>query len=169
MPDQTQHGMLLKMNTDAQDLPAIALDVGIARIGFAVSDETGRFAFPRGYIKRIKLTADIAAVRNFMEQENASLVVVGLPLRTDGAYSGQTQRVRAFAKDLERAGIRIALQDERFSTKLANSQLLVISNKRDRLEKGLTDAQSAVLILETFLEKRRLKLLVSQPEAEFED
>jgi putative holliday junction resolvase len=141
-----------------QDLPAVALDVGIARIGFAVSDTTGRFAFPRGFVKRIKLTTDIAAVKNFMQQENAELVVVGLPLRTDGAYSGQTQRVRAFAKDLERAGIRIALQDERFTTKLANSQLLITSNKRDRLEKGLTDAQSAVIILETFLEKRRLKL-----------
>ena len=157
------------MNLDTQDLPVVALDVGIARIGFAVSDATGRFAFPRGYVKRIKLTADIAAVRTLMSQENASLVVVGLPLRTDGAYSGQTQRVRAFAKDLERAGIRIALQDERFSTKLANSQLLVISSKRDRLEKGLTDAQSAVLILETFLEKRRLLLAASTPEAEFED
>ena len=151
------------------DLPAVALDVGLARIGFAVSDSSGRFAFPRGFVKRIKLSADIAAVKNLMQQEQADLVVVGLPLRTDGTYSGQTQRVRAFAKDLERAGSRIALQDERFSTKLANSQLLVISNKRDRLEKGLTDAQSAVLILETFLEKRRLKLLVSQPEAEFED
>ena len=157
------------MNLDTQDLPAIALDVGIARIGFAVSDITGRFAFPRGYVKRIKLTADIAAVRNLMQQENASLVVVGLPLRTDGAYSGQTQRVRAFAKDLERVGIRIALQDERFSTKLASSQLLVTTSKRDRLEKGLTDAQSAVLILETFLEKRRLLVVANQPETELED
>ncbi len=141
-----------------QDLPAVALDVGIARIGFAVSDTTGRFAFGRGFVKRIKLTTDVAAVKNLMQQEKAALVVVGLPLRTDGAYSGQTQRVRAFAKDLERAGIRIALQDERFTTKLANSQLLITSNKRDRLEKGLTDTQSAVIILETFLEKRRLKL-----------
>ncbi|MEY4529729.1 MAG: hypothetical protein RLZZ156_450 [Deinococcota bacterium] len=157
------------MNLDTQDLPAIALDVGIARIGFAVSDITGRFAFPRGYVKRIKLTADIAAVRNLMQQENASLVVVGLPLRTDGAYSGQTQRVRAFAKDLERVGIRIALQDERFSTKLASSQLLVTTSKRDRLEKGLTDAQSAVLILETFLEKRRLLVVANQPQTELED
>ncbi len=139
-------------------LPALALDVGIARIGFAISDESGRFAFPRGYVKRIKLTADIAAVQKQMQQEQAHFLVVGLPLRTDGMYSGQTQRVRAFAKDLERAGIPLVLQDERFSTKLAQSQLLVTTNKRDRLEKGLTDAQSAVLILETYLEKRRLEL-----------
>lgn len=133
------------------ELPVLGLDVGIARIGVAVSDHSGRFAFPRGYIVRQKLALDIVAVQKQIQQENAHSVVVGLPLRTDGAYSGQTQRVRAFAKDLERAGIRVELQDERFSTKLAQSQLLVTSNKRDRLEKGILDAQSAVLILETFL------------------
>jgi putative holliday junction resolvase len=133
----------------------LALDVGVARIGLAVSDPSGRFAFPRGFVVRQKLNLDIAAVRAQMDKEQAQTVVVGLPLKTDGGYSGQTQRVRAFAKDLERAGIQVALQDERFSTKLAQSQLLVTNNKRDRLEKGLLDAQSAVLILETFLQKLR--------------
>jgi putative holliday junction resolvase len=132
----------------------LALDVGVARIGLAVSDPSGRFAFPRGFIVRQKLKLDIAAVQNQMEKEHAQSLVVGLPLKTDGSYSGQTQRVRAFAKDLERAGIQIVLQDERFSSKLAQSQLLVTSNKRDRLEKGLLDAQSAVLILETYLQKQ---------------
>jgi putative holliday junction resolvase len=97
---------------------------------------------------------DIAAIKAQMTKEQAQTVVVGLPLKTDGSYSGQTQRVRAFAKDLERAGIQVELQDERFSTKLAQSQLLVTSNKRDRLEKGLLDAQSAVLILETYLARQ---------------
>jgi putative holliday junction resolvase len=133
----------------------LALDVGVARIGLAVSDPSGRFAFPRGFIVRQKLGLDIAAIQTQMQQENAHSVVVGLPLKTDGGYSGQTQRVRAFAKDLERAGIVVELQDERFSTKLAQSQLLVTSNKRDRLEKGLLDAQSAVLILETYLTRTR--------------
>jgi putative holliday junction resolvase len=132
----------------------LALDVGVARIGLAVSDPSGRFAFGRGFIVRQKLKLDVAAVQNQMAKEHAHTVVVGLPLKTDGTYSGQTQRVRAFAKDLERAGIEVVLQDERFSTKLAQSQLLVTSNKRDRLEKGLLDAQSAVLILETYLQKQ---------------
>jgi putative holliday junction resolvase len=133
----------------------LALDVGVARIGLAVSDPSGRFAFPRGFVMRQKLSLDIAAVRQQMDKEQAHTVVVGLPLKTDGSYSGQTQRVRAFAKDLERAGIQVALQDERFSTKIAQSQLLVTSNKRDRLQKGLLDAQSAVLILETYLQKQK--------------
>jgi putative holliday junction resolvase len=133
--------------------PLIALDVGLARIGFAVSDSSGRFAFGRGYCTRVKLKADIEAVRAFMDKEGARAIVVGLPLRTDGQHSGQTQRVRAFAKDLERAGLTVFLQDERFSTKLADARLLVTTNRRDRLERGLSDEASAVLILETFLER----------------
>jgi putative holliday junction resolvase len=136
------------------DVTVLGLDVGVARIGVAVSDTSGRFAFPRGFIVRQKLALDIAAIKAQMTKEQAQTVVVGLPLKTDGSYSGQTQRVRAFAKDLERAGIQVELQDERFSTKLAQSQLLVTSNKRDRLEKGLLDAQSAVLILETYLARQ---------------
>jgi putative holliday junction resolvase len=135
--------------------PVIALDVGLARIGFAASDSSGRFAFGRGYHTRVKLKADIEAVKALMTKESARAVVVGLPLRTDGQHSGQTQRVRAFAKDLERAGLIVFLQDERFSTKLADARLLVTTNRRDRLERGLSDEASAVLILETFLERMK--------------
>ena len=79
------------------NLPAVALDVGEARIGFASSDEQGRFAFGRGYHTRgKKLEADVQAIRELQMRENALTVVVGLPLRTDGQDSPQTMRVRQF-------------------------------------------------------------------------
>jgi putative holliday junction resolvase len=143
------------MNTPEILFPLIALDVGLARIGLAVSDSSGRFAFGRGYHTRVKLKVDIEAIKAFMQKEEARAVVVGLPLRTDGQHSGQTQRVRAFAKDLERAGLTVILQDERFSTKLADARLLVTTNRRDRFDRGLSDEASAVLILETYLDKIR--------------
>jgi release factor glutamine methyltransferase len=135
------------------DLPAIALDVGEARIGFAASDAQGRFAFGRGYHTRGKLEADINAVREFLERENAKMVVVGLPLRTDGADSPQTQKVRIFTAALETAGLPVAFQDERFTTRIA-TQNLKTQTKKKRQEKGNTDEASAVAILETWLSKR---------------
>lgn len=135
------------------ELPAIALDVGEARIGFATSDTQGRFAFGRGYHTRSRLEADVQAVREFLGRENAKTVVVGLPLRTDGADSPQTQRVRAFAASLEAAGLPVAFQDERFTTRIATQNLMGQSKKK-RQEKGNTDEASAVAILETWLSKR---------------
>jgi release factor glutamine methyltransferase len=134
-------------------LPAIALDVGEARIGFAASDTQGRFAFGRGYHTRTRLEADINAVRDFLTRENAKVIVVGLPLRTDGADSPQTQKVRIFTAALETAGLPVAFQDERFTTRIA-TQNLKTQTKKKRQEKGNTDEASAVAILETWLSKR---------------
>jgi putative holliday junction resolvase len=146
------------------NLPAVALDVGEARIGFASSDEQGRFAFGRGYhIRSKKLEADVQAIREFLEQEQALTVVVGLPLRTDGQDSPQTMRVRQFVLALESAGLPVVLQDERFTTRIA-TQSLQSSSKKKRQEKGLTDEASAIAILETWLRKN-----VVRPVPIFED
>ncbi len=135
------------------NLPAVALDIGEARIGFASSDEQGRFAFGRGYHTRgKKLEADVQAIRELQMRENALTVVVGLPLRTDGQDSPQTMRVRQFVIALEAAGLPVVLQDERFTTRIA-TQSLQSSSKKNRQEKGLTDEASAIAILETWLRK----------------
>ena len=138
-------------------LPAIALDVGEARIGFAASDSLGRFAFPKGYHIRSKLELDVTAIKDFLEAEHALTVIVGLPLRTDGADSPQTLKVRSFASALEAAGLNVILQDERFSTRIATQSLLAGSNRKKRQEKGRTDEASAISILETWHEKQRIK------------
>jgi putative holliday junction resolvase len=152
----------------SMNLPAIALDVGEARIGFASSDEQGRFAFGRGYhIRSRKTEADVQAIRELQMREHALTVIVGLPLRTDGQDSPQTMRVRQFVLALEAAGLPVVLQDERFTTRIA-TQSLQSSSKKKRQEKGLTDEASAIAILETWLRKN-----VVRPapilEPEFED
>ncbi|HEX2864492.1 MAG TPA: Holliday junction resolvase RuvX, partial [Deinococcales bacterium] len=87
-------------------LPALALDVGQARIGLAVCDEAGRFTFGRGSLTRAKQAQDVQAVLEAMRREGARTLVIGLPRRTDGGDSPQTQRVRAFAQALAQAGSR---------------------------------------------------------------
>ena len=144
-------------------LPAIALDVGDARIGFAVCDTQGRFAFGRGYHTRSHLEHDIHAIHAFVTAENAKAVIVGLPLRTDGADSPQTLKVRGFANALATAGLNVILQDERFSTRIATQSLIAGSSRKKRQEKGRTDEASAISILETWLEKHRLSSLNLNP------
>lgn len=141
------------------DLPAIALDVGDARIGFAVTD--GRFTFGRSYHTRTRAADDVAAIAALLERERAKVVVVGLPLKRDGSESPQTEKVRAFAALLEASGLRVALQDERFSTKLATQSLMTTASRKQRQEKGRTDEASAVAILETWLGQRAHALRVS--------
>ena len=53
-------------------------------------------------------------------------VVVGLPSRLDGSPSEMTEKVRTFAKALQtRTGLPVAFQDERLSSREAESRLAV--------------------------------------------
>lgn len=134
----------------------LALDVGEARIGVARGELGSSFAFGRGHLTRHKLTADVAAVQRLAAEEGAARVVVGLPSNLRGGDSAQTQKVRAFAAALERAGLECVFEDERLTTRLAAQGLAQSGLKRGRRqEKGLLDERAAVLILESYLAKQR--------------
>ena len=130
----------------------LALDVGEVRIGVAVGRVGSGFAFGRGFITRQKLMLDIEAVQALAEQEHVARIVVGLPSRLRGGDSPQTQKVRAFAAELEKVGLTVAFEDERLTTKLASQGLLSSGlKKKQRQEKGRLDERAAVLILESYL------------------
>jgi putative holliday junction resolvase len=130
----------------------LALDVGDARIGVARGETGSSFAFGRGFITRGKLAEDIRALKDLMEREKAELLVIGLPKSKDGTDSPQTQKVRAFAKELEKTGVAVVLEDERFTTRLASQHLRDLP-KHKRQEKGRLDEAAAILILESYLAK----------------
>lgn len=130
----------------------LGLDVGEARIGLARGEVGSPFVFGRGALERTRQADDVSAIRALMEAERASLLVVGLPTRSDGGRSAQTQRVLAFARALEEAGLELALEDERYTTRLAAQRLGGLS-KRKRRDKGRLDEAAAVLILESFLKR----------------
>ena len=136
-------------------MTVLALDVGEARIGIAVGQLDSKFVFGRGVIVRQQNKTDIEAVKAKVTQENAELVVVGLPLRHDGDDSEQTRRVRDFAKALEIANLRVVFEDERFSSKLAIKNISKSGlSKKKRQEKARVDEAAAVLILESYLARQ---------------
>lgn len=119
----------------------LALDVSKKRVGYAVNH--GRLAFGRGSRDRTRLSADVRAVLHQARQAGAELLVLGLPLRTDGQPSPTADRVRSFGWELIKAGAQVAYQDERFTTRRA----------RDLGATDLDEA-AAVQILELWLAGR---------------
>lgn len=137
----------------------LALDVGDARIGLAAGTLGSSFAFGRGALERAGTKRDVPAVLDAASTEEAKLIVVGLPLSMDGGESQQTRRVRTFAAALEEAaaplGIRVVLEDERLTTRIAQRQVGTSGLPRSRRqEKGRLDEAAAVLILESFLARQ---------------
>jgi putative Holliday junction resolvase len=150
----------------------LALDVGKARIGVAKGRFGSSLAFGHGVIERFYRDGKgrkrkrsraqvIDMIMDAVQQEDASVLVVGLPRRSDGEDSAQTQYVREFAAIVREAasvrecGVAVVFEDERFTSSIASQQLVSSGlPKHKRQDKGRIDEGAAVLILESYLQRQ---------------
>ena len=128
----------------------LAIDVGSARIGVAVSE--GTLALP---LESISATDNpVARVIEIAEQKQASVVYVGLPMNLKGNFTASTQSAIDFASLLADHGIAVRMIDERLTTKSAQ-QMLHLSGKKVKESREYIDAQAAALILDFALNSER--------------
>ena len=112
----------------------MALDVGEARIGVAISDATGFLASP---YTTLHVTRDEAqtwkTIQHLIDETGTEGLVIGLPISLDGEIHSQGERVQAFAGRLkEHVTIPLAFWDERLSTVEAQRLL----GEREEAEQG---------------------------------
>ena len=102
-------------------MKVLALDYGAARTGVAVSDATGLLARPVTVVERAASPTGLIRLRDLVEEHEAELVVVGLPLTLRGEHGRQAGETEAFVTSL-RAVLDVPVEtwDERFTTALAN-------------------------------------------------
>ena len=138
----------------------VGLDVGERRIGVAVSDVTRTLARPLGVLRPAGLDVDAVRLsadeigRLAGEEDGVASIVVGLPRRLDGTPTDMTRRVEQFARQLEaRTALPVTLQDERLSSREAESSL-ALREKDWRVRKQHLDAAAAAVILQDYLDSR---------------
>src|SRR5947209_12334906 len=118
----------------------IALDVGEARIGVAVSDSMRFLASPYTtlYVERGNEGRLWAEIQRCLDETEAGGLVVGLPISLDGQIHAQGERVQAFAERLrEHISIPLTFWDERLSTVEAQRLL----TQREQSGKGTRRGQ----------------------------
>ena len=138
----------------------VGLDVGERRIGVAVSDVSRTLARPLGVLRPAGLDVDAVQLsadeigRLAREEDGVASIVVGLPRRLDGTPNDMTRRVEQFARQLEaRTALPVTLQDERLSSREAESRL-ALREKDWRVRKQRLDAAAAAVILQDYLDSR---------------
>ncbi|WP_376797244.1 Holliday junction resolvase RuvX [Thermogemmatispora sp.] len=152
----------------------LALDVGEARIGVAISDASQILASPYTTLEVAGNEARLwETLRRIVEENEAEALVVGLPVSLDGQIHQQGERVLAFVERLKRhIRIPVDLWDERLSTVEAQRLLAEREQEeggrrprrgsrqggqgkkgRNRQGQGL-DALAAALILQQYLNHR---------------
>ena len=101
-------------------MKVVALDYGRARTGVAVSDPTGELARPLCVIEAVRSEGGLARLADIVAEEEADLVVVGLPLTLKGERGEQALETEAFVEVLRHVlDIPVETYDERFTSKLA--------------------------------------------------
>ena len=139
----------------------LGVDDGRRRIGLAVSDPTGTLARPvetvAGHDDPAAAAREVAAAIRRIEDGDEPLgaIVVGLPLRLDGSPNEQTEHARALAAELRRlTGCDVVLQDERLTSREAESRLAL--RERDwRARKKRLDAAAAAVMLQEYLDREQ--------------
>jgi putative Holliday junction resolvase len=129
----------------------LACDVGTVRIGLARSDSSGILAVP---LDAVPAGPDsIGAVVAAVEEWEAPVVYVGLPLHLNGTEGPSAAMAREWAAVLaERTEAEVRLIDERLSTKQAQ-QNLHASGRSTRQSRSVIDSASAVIVLQSVLER----------------
>jgi putative Holliday junction resolvase len=141
----------------------LGVDYGARRLGLALSDHTASLARPWRTVSAgttPRASADIVAriiaaesVNDFSDADGIQNVVVGLPRRLNGEDTDQTQPARDFAAALQDlSGLPVVLQDERLSSREAESRLAV-KEKDWRRRKERLDAAAAAVILQDYLDR----------------
>ncbi len=135
----------------------MALDVGRVRIGIAISDSLGIIASPYENYDRKNISSDIAHIKNVIEQNGVTKVLVGLPVSMDGSLNEQCRSVMGFTDELKKAiSLPVEYVDERFSSLSAERVLLSADvSRKDR--KKVRDKLAASIFLQNYLDKIKNK------------
>ena len=132
----------------------LGIDFGERRIGLALSDPMGIIAKPFKIIDRKKTPDYISEILITSKENNAKIIVVGLPLTLRGKQSQQTVIVQKFIKELAQLGkMPVVPIDERYSSIAAKKSLQEQGVKTGH-HKGRVDETAAAIILQEYLDSK---------------
>lgn len=138
---------------------ALGLDPGTKRIGVAVSDLSGTIASPLLVLRRsTSKQHDLHEIARIARDEQAEVIVVGLPLHLDGSMSPSAKAASAEAERLATVvDVPVELHDERLTTASADRSMLDAGmNAIERRQ--VVDKVAAAIMLQSWLDARRIRL-----------
>mgnify|MGYP004682320153 FL=1 len=133
----------------------MSIDYGDVRTGIAVSDIKGILASPLCVIKESYQPKLVDKIIELINENKAEKIVIGLPRNMDGSYGYRCDECRSLGKAIgEKTDIDVIFEDERLTTVMAHN-ILSDNNVRGTKRKQTVDAVSAVMILQSYLDKNK--------------
>ena len=133
----------------------MAVDYGNTRTGIAFCDINEVLASPYDVISETYQPKLVIKLKEIIDKEKPGLVVIGLPRNMDGSYGFRCDECKSLGDELAKAcNIPVEYHDERLTTVMAHNALSE-NNVRGKKRKETVDAVSAVMILQSFIDKRK--------------
>lgn len=136
-------------------MKVLSVDYGDVRTGIAISDVRGMLASPLCVIEQSYQPKLVDKIVQIVEENKIEKIVIGLPRNMDGSYGYRCDECRSLGDAIsEKIDVDIFYEDERLTTVMAHN-VLSDNNVRGKKRKQTVDAVSAVMILQSFLDKNR--------------
>ena len=135
---------------------ALGIDLGSKRIGVAVSDRSGTIASPFTVLQRSGSVArDHRAIADLVAEEEAEVVVVGLPLNMNGTAGPAAKAAQKEAAALATVvPVPVTLFDERRTTVTADMAMME-ARMNAQARREVVDKVAAAVLLQQWLDAGR--------------
>lgn len=142
---------------------AVGVDLGSKRIGISTSDSSGTLASPHSVIQRGGTrSADHRAIKAVVEEYEAEVVVIGLPVSMNGKMLQAAQLVLSEVEQISQiVGVPVVTFDERKSTVTAD-ELLMQNEMNAQERRKIIDKVAAAVILQGWLDRRKEQMAQGQ-------
>ena len=125
----------------------LGIDYGHKKVGLALSDEGGRFAFPHNTWPNDKFL--VGKIKELCAREKVGLIVVGESLDLSGRPNPLMREIEKFEDLLkQKIGLPLAREREFFSS--WETKRIIDEEQTD----PLTDARAAALILKSYIDRQ---------------
>jgi putative Holliday junction resolvase len=134
---------------------AVGIDLGEKRIGVAISDSSGNLATPYEVVFRTgNRDQEHQQIRAIVEEVEAEILVIGLPLSLDGSEGKAAQGAREEAKAIAQViSVPVEMHDERLTTVEAE-RLLREQGLKGPERRKVVDKVAAAILLQAWMEGR---------------
>lgn len=135
----------------------LSIDYGKKRTGIAVTDPLQIIA---NGLATVATSTLFQFLQTYIQKEEVERIVIGKPLQTNGKPSENLERIEQFVRHWQKAMPHIPIEyyDERFTSVLAHQTILQSGiRKKARQNKALVDEISATIILQSYMESKRIR------------
>ena len=136
----------------------LSIDYGQKRTGLAVTDPLQIIA---GGLATVSTSGLFDWLKAYLAKEPVERIIIGEPKQTNGQPSENLARVQQFVNRWKKAFPEVPIEyyDERFTSVLAHQAMIDGGlKKKARRDKALVDEISATIILQDYLESKKVRM-----------